>query len=532
MTISGAVTYDDVPHNTGAGVATGVVATSLNYNGITQKPARGVVVQAVNSGGTELDRDVTDASGNYSVTVDASTDVRIRVRSQIEQTSGATWNIQVLDNTNSDAIYLLQGSLTDSGTANSTRDLNAGSGWDPSLNAGAGGYTSDAARAAGPFNILDVIYEAVTDIAAVDPTVNFPAAQVYWSVNNVPTSGDVSQGEIGTSSYTVTNNVPTLRILGDENNDTDEYDDSVIVHEFGHYFEDQLSRSDSPGGSHSLSNRLDSRLSFGEGWGNAFAGMILDDPVYRDTGGNQQASGFAFSVESDLTSAAGSRVPGWYNEATVQQVLYDIFDSTDDGVDTISGGLAPLYNAFTDPAYINNVNFTTIFQFANRVRDEAAVDAGDLDTLLAAEDVNTTDPRGVGETNTGGLANLPPIYKIATVGGAAVNVCSTATNGDTNKHGVREFISVTLASTGAVTMTATETSGPAGTTDPDFRIWETGRLFTRDSRGQNRIAESSADATEVWTGTLDAGTYAIDIYDFNNFDSGTAADSCFDFTVN
>ena len=83
---------------------------------------------------------------------------------------------------------------------------------------------STTTRAAAPFNILDAVYEAMTDIAAVDTDVNFPLLQVFWSVNNVPVSGDVTQGQIGTSSYTRTNGVPTIRILGDENNDTDEYD--------------------------------------------------------------------------------------------------------------------------------------------------------------------------------------------------------------------------------------------------------------------------------------------------------------------
>ncbi len=516
MTISGQVTFDKVPSQNDF--------TGLNYNAITQDPARGVVVEAVNSGGTVLATDVTDGSGNYSVNVDSQTNVQIRVRSQIQQTTGATWNIQVLDNTSSNAIYLLTGSLADSGSANSVRNLNAPSGW--------GGTSYTGTRAAAPFSILDALYETVNDIAAVDTDVNFPDLQVFWSVNNVPTSGNVANGEIGTSSYTRTNGVPTIRILGDANNDTDEYDTHVIVHEFGHYFEDQLSRSDSPGGSHSLSNRLDARLAFGEGWGNAFAGMILGDPNYRDSLGNQQANGFTFSVETDLTAATGSpRDAGWFNEASVQQILYDIFDSTNDGSDTISAGLGPLYNAFTDPTYVNNVDFTTIFAFADRVRTEAGVDATVLDAMLAAEDVNGTGPRGSGETNNGGVAASLPVFKEVIQGGSAVTVCSTATNGDTNKHGVREYISVTINTTGALTMTATETSGPAGTTDPDFRIWERGQLFTRDSRGQSRLAESGVDGSETWTGTLDAGTYAVEIYDFNNFDTGTAADSCFSFSV-
>ncbi len=530
VTISGQVTFDKVPHNTAAGVSSNIVRSSLNYNAITQEPVRGVIVQAVNGAGTVLDTTTTDASGNYSVTVDSSTSVRIQARSEMQQTTGATWDIQVLDNTSGNAIYVLAGSLTDSGTANSTRNLNAGSGWNGS------GYTSDAARAAAPFSILDAIYQAVTTIAAVDTDVVFPELDVLWSVNNVDAPGNVAIGQIGTSSYSRTaGGTPTIRILGDENGDTDEYDVSVIVHEFGHYFEDQLSRSDSPGGPHSVENRLDSRLAFGEGWGNAFAGMILGDPVYRDTSGAQQSDGFAFSVEADLTTATGtSRDQGWFNEGSVQQILYDIFDSTNDGADTISGGFAPLYNAFTDPAYINNVDFTTIFAFADRVRSEASVSGTALDALLTAEDINGSGPQGTGETNIGGVAQSIPVYNTVTVGGAPITVCSTALNGESNKHGVREFISVTLASTGAVTMTATEVSGPATTTDPDFQIWEQGRLFSSDSRGQDRRSQSSADGSEVWTGTLDAGTYAIDIYDCNNAGCNPAgvADSCFSFTVN
>jgi len=92
------------------------------------------------------------------------------------------------------------------------------------------------------------------------------------------------------STFTVSNGTPVIRILGDENNDTDEYDAHVVVHEFGHYFENSLSRADSIGGPHTQSDRLDARIAFGEGWGNALSGMILDDPVYRDSSGRSSPS--------------------------------------------------------------------------------------------------------------------------------------------------------------------------------------------------------------------------------------------------
>lgn len=464
--------------------------------------------------GAVIDTDTTDETGAYTVTVTSNTDVRVRVRSELVQVTGAVWNIQVLDNTNANAIYVLNGGLASSGETNTTRNLNAASGW------GTVSYTS--ARAAAPFAILDGIYETVTDIAAVDNDVVFPDLQVLWSINNRAASGSVAAGEIGTSSYTRANGIPTIRILGDADSDTDEYDTHVVVHEFGHYFEDQLSRSDSVGGRHSQSDRLDPRLALSEGFGNAFSGMILDDPVYRDSLGVSQANGFSINVEDNVYPTIG-----WYSEASVQSILYDIYDSDDDGADTISAGLEPIYTAFTDPDYIENENFTTIFQFIDRVRDEASVDGTVLDAMAIAQDINGAGPVGGGETNTGGRAQFLPIFKKAPVNGASITVCSTAINGDRNKLGVREFIMVNIPVAGSVTMTATKTTGTATVTDPDFNVWEDGRLFSTP----DRVADSGVADTETWTGPLDARTYAVEFYDFNNFQTATAADSCFNFAV-
>ncbi|MEL6861904.1 MAG: hypothetical protein AAGL11_08700 [Pseudomonadota bacterium] len=510
------------------------MSTALNYAATRSDPARGIIVQAVDSGGNVLASDVTDASGNYSVTVAASTPVRIQARAQMQQTAGATWNIQVLDNQNSFAIYVLAGALADSGTANSTRNLNAASGW------GTVSYTGT--RAAAPFAILDSIYTTVTAIADVDANVTFPDLQVFWSAGNSDNGdgscADAELGRIITSSYTRTNCLnpsltdfgdfaPTILILGDDNVDTDEYDPSVIVHEFGHYFEDQLSRSDTIGNGHSLADRLDARLAFGEGWGNAFSAMILGDPVYRDSSGAQQSTGFAFSVEADLTSSTGSRPQGWYAEGSVQQILYDIFDSGVGDDDPVSGGLAPIYNAFTDAAYTSTRNFTTIFEFANQVRTEAGINGAQIDGLMTAEDIFGTGARGVGETNDAGLAQVLPVYKTATVGGGPITVCSTnafssPTGGD-NKLGVYDYVTLTLPSTQSINIVASRTSG-AASTNPNFRIWIEDRFIV-----QPAVMQSTNNAT--WSGTLTAGTYAIDFFDEGNTEGTSANASCFSFVV-
>ncbi|KYG60682.1 hypothetical protein AZI85_11840 [Bdellovibrio bacteriovorus] len=71
-----------------------------------------------------------------------------------------------------------------------------------------------------------------------------------------------------------------LYILGGVNgdvkgSDTDHFDDSVILHEYGHFLEDVYGNSESPGGSHNGNFIIDARLAWSEGWANFLQGAIL-----------------------------------------------------------------------------------------------------------------------------------------------------------------------------------------------------------------------------------------------------------------
>lgn len=504
VTISGAVTFDLVPFNVGT--------NGLDYNAITQSAARGIVIQALDSTGAILATDITDGSGQYSVSVTSNTDIRIRARARLMETTVAVWDVAVLDNTNSDAAYVLDGSLTSSGAANSTRNLNAGSGW--------GGTSYTGTRAAAPFAILDVIYTAKMLINNAAPGTMFPTLQVFWSPNNRAASGDIADGDIGTTSYSrIGGGVPTILVLGNANNDTDEYDRHVMAHEYGHYFEDQLSRTDNIGGPHSISERLDPRVAMSEGWGNAFSGIVEGDPIYRDSGGAMQASGFSFSVES---TSAGT--PGWFSESSVQSIIYDLFDSSDDGADTISAGFAPLLTSLTAPAYISDTAPVTVFSFLNSFRATSSVSDGDIDALVNAQGINGAGSFGVGETNDGGITPVLPVFKTLTVGGAPVMVCSFDDAGTSNKLGNYDFIRLSIATTGTYTLTMTRSSGPVGR-DPDFFVSQAGNLID--------IADSTAVDTETLTPTLPADDYWIDAFDYFNIDdtAGTPGDVCYSFSA-
>ncbi|MGB0907502.1 MAG: hypothetical protein ACPGVT_08415 [Maricaulaceae bacterium] len=504
VTISGAATYDHVPFNT--------TTNGLNYANTQPRPIRGAVIEAVNGSGTVLDSTVSDASGNYSVTVDPNVTVRIRVKAQLLQTTGAKWDVRVTDNTSSNALYSAAGNLTSSGVSNSTRNLHAASGWTGSA------YTET--RVAAPFAILSPIYDTVTKFGAVDSNVDFPMVEFRWSTQNRAASGDVANGEIGTSSYVTSNGEGSIYILGDANSDTDEYDDHVVVHEWGHYFENVLSRSDSIGGAHGGGDALDSRVAMGEGWGNALSAMMTGDSFYRDSSGSNQSMGFSFDVEENNFTNRG-----WYSEASVQGIILDIFDSNNEAGDNVALGLGPIYDVMTSASYKASPVFTTIYGLLDGIEGHTPSAIGGINQLKSAQSIDGTGIYGTGETNSGGVASALPVFHTATVNGSALEVCSVNDKGSYNKLGNRVHIRLSVPATGSHTITMTRKSGLTAR-DPDFNIYKAGAAIAQGLSGTTD--------SETWTGNLDAGEYMIDAYDYNNTNqqgSASAGDSCYDFTV-
>ena len=488
VTLSGKVTYDLVPANNDS--------IGLDYGNITQEAVKGVQVDAIDNTNHILETTTTDDTGDYSFTFDENTEVKIRVSAQLFKSATPSWDVKVVDNTNSDALYVMEGSLSSVGTSNSTRNLNAPSGW--------GGSSYNSSRVAAPFAMLDSIYSSMQIILTADSSAVFPPLVVNWSKNNVATSGDKALGQISTSHYTDAN----LYILGDEDSDTDEYDDHIIAHEWGHYYEDKFSRSDSIGGSHGSGDVLDIRVAFGEGWGNAFSAMALDNPIYFDTYGALQTNGFTINVESDTFSN-----PGWHSEDSVQQILYDLYDSTDDGVDSLSLGFGPIHNVFTGVQKTTPA-FTSIFTFITALKSENAGDAGSIETIVADESIaEITDIYGTGRTNN--LASYP--YHDLTVGGS-VAVQTSSSDGSYNKLSNRQYVKFTIVSGATYTIRVAQTNGT--NSDPDFYLYRSSPFgYVTSSTGAGSSEEKSLSLT--------AGTYLLDISDWNNVNPAN-----FDVTLN
>ncbi len=515
VTISGTVSWEDV------GVDRDTI--TLDLSDLTLQPARGIVVEARDGSGAVITETVTDSQGNYSVTVPADTNVRIEALAQLEQNAGSSWDISVRDNTNGRSLYTLAGSLTTSGSADSTRNLTARSGSN-----GISQFTG--ARASGPFAILDTVYDALKLFEANDPNIDFPRAQVFWSVDNrrVATDFDLDTGELTSTAFTFIDNVPSIIVLGDIDTDSDEFDQHVIAHEFGHYFQRTLSRDDSIGGSHSLASRLDPRVAFSEGWGNALSAIVTNDPIYLDAGFGAN-EGFGFNIERNdigqlVEEQFGFPGEGWFNESSVQSILYDIFDSQSDGADNISAGFAAIQNVFSNPVFTQSEAATSIFSFTEAVRDGGLVDEAALDSLLESQSIFGRGAFADGETNNGGIDSSLPVFR-RLAEGAPETLCSVDDAGPFNRIGVRFLLAFDAPNARSYQLSMRRVSGLTGR-DPDFAIFDRGNFLT--------IGNGPDRDLEIINRNLPRAPLIIDAYDFDNLDraeQSVAGDACFEFTI-
>ena len=546
ITVSGLLKYELPPANSNC--------RGLNFSAVESRPIRRATVQLLDASGSNvLGSTVSDDNGAYSFTLEASTDYVLRVRAESVSSS---WNIQVRNNVDLSAnpppltqrpLYVMDHAFT-SGTADDpSLDLTAATGW------GGNGYTGN--RSAAPFSILDVIYEATRFVQAADPGASFPPLDAYWSPDNTSAvSGNRNEdsGEIGTSYY-VGN---SLFLLGKDGDDAEEFDRHVIAHEWGHYFEDNFSRSDSVGGGHGLGDILDMRVAFGEGFATALAGMILDDPGYCDTlwfGSN--LSGFRIDIEGQAPGTAG-----WFNEVSVMRILYDLWDTDADGADDSSIGFGPIYAVMTGQQKTTEA-YTSIFSFATYLKRAGTGQNGFIDALLVEQDIDgpAVDVFGSNESNDGpGAPNdVFPLYTPLALG-VTERICvdnQFDSSSDGNKLSEYRYLLLDLPQNARVTLSmetvsvngdtnlpspvdpaydcsvAFDTGDPQARqySDPDFSYALRDQYFN--------VAWSCEPNSETppRTGLLPGGRYRIDLNEFRHADPESPASFdgrvCFDFRV-
>ncbi|HET7809789.1 MAG TPA: PKD domain-containing protein [Steroidobacteraceae bacterium] len=503
-TITGAVRFMRIPTSD----------NGLDYAGQQFASARGVVVQAVNATtDVVISSGETSFNGTYVLQVPASQPVRVIVYAQMSRQAPQAlphWNFQVIDAQSGDATYSHDDGVVLDTSAPVTHDIDIASGYD---SAGTPTGTRDSA----PFAILDTVYKARQLVLGVQPTADFPALNLDWSVLN-PGSNTYFQDD-------------TIVISGDATEDTDEFDEHVLAHEFGHYIEANFSRGDSLGGPHALGDELDIRVAFSEGFGYAFAAMVLNDPVMRDTyvgtGNvcpNNQCT-FAFNVEDNPAELPAQAVPAgnvacYCSESTVWSLLWDVYDSAADGPDNVALGFGPMWTVLTNEQRTAHA-FTSLFTFMSALKNRNPASGNALSTLIDSQNTNggAIEPYASNETyfpppsTSGGIL---PIYANITVGGGPVVVSVVDDHGTENKLGNARFLKFTLQQPTTITISASSTGG-----DADFFVYRDGAFVDEGFSFDNpeQITMTSAPA----------GDYVIEVNEYSNITGNGTGD--FDITV-
>lgn len=332
LTFSGTVQYEDRPYD------------MEGFTGDTELlPVRGTVVNLVAIDGfATIATGATDNNGDFSFSgIDNSgrqAGIYIEVVSKTEPDNPT--KIEIRNNTTDKALLSLISSGFDdsSGTTFTNLEVTA------TVDSGVGGL----------FNILDVFSMSSEFIQqegglckppATAPCVP-PLLVAYWEPGS-------SEG----SFYD--DQLDAIFILGggDADGDHDEYDDSVIAHEYGHFAVRHFSIDDSPGGAHFITdNKQDIRLSWSEGWGNFFSSAVRNNPIYVDT---STGGSFSFNLENYSSAPAPSTLNSvaiyTTSEIAVNGVLWDIFDPAgsiiSDPHDQLALGFEPIWQTllqFTD----------------------------------------------------------------------------------------------------------------------------------------------------------------------------------------
>lgn len=342
--LSGTVNYEDRTYDV------------TGFTGVACLPVRNAVVELVN-GSTVMLTATTDVNGVYSFTPPGAGTYYVRALTQ----SGSVYSAVVKDDRDQTIYAVKSDNLA----------IAAGDAWDVPLSAGITG--------AGPaFNIYDNIIKAVAVLHKYSASAGLPGLTAYWY-----------DGKTTGTYYSLVGGGHTLDLLGLPT-DSDAYDDSVILHEMGHFAAAVYSKDSSGGGAHSLTGHYDLRLTWSEGWANFFSSLVKAEKgepaphVYVDTNGGAGTGSatlsFAFEID---TPSFGSIAIGADNEVAVANVLWNIYSTG--AAPKLGLGFSDIWSDFTGG--LKTDTYVTLEGFYDHWIVTAGHPSGQLDPLLAARSI-------------------------------------------------------------------------------------------------------------------------------------------------
>lgn|GEM_PF-1253719 len=356
-------------------------------------------------------------------------------------------------------------------------------------------------QASGAFNILEAVQRGNDLLALADRRITPPPVTMYWSVRNTNRSGAVQDGFVGTTFFSLSG--ATAFILGDPNADPDEFDDSVILHEYAHMLAVRFSKDDSPGASHGVGDVLDPRVAWSEGFANFFSSAARNDPIYRDAKGFNGGKTLRYDLEENVPP--GDR-PGYWSEASVHSLLWDLFDDAADAGDEVRFSFSSLWEAFAD---LRNDYFVYLPYFLERF---LARNPESTDVVRSMVQLRSIDFQpGVRPSVTN------PFPRPIAFGQTAAGEVNSLTTRRTNLSQSAHFFSFTTSGGPATIRMDIEGLGrgnnPAAN-DLDLYLRDlTGRVIAKSDRGLSGQFESISRV-------LSEGSYIIEVRSFSTPSQG------------
>ncbi len=277
---------------------------------------------------------VTDSSGGFSKSFcdddgwfDDTLEIYIRLRAEVR--SGGTTVGEVEDSSWIDEVYEYDS-------------------WEVESDGGSINFGVELTdEQSGIFNILDDIFAAWTYWREAGGEAgngaNFgEAAEVHW---------EAGYGDTGSYYVSFWEEIT----VADDPSDPDQWDDPVIMHEWGHSADDEYSCDDNPGGQHFVNQLVgDPELSWGEGypdyWQSASrAAKGFGSPnFYIDTNGAGSAN---ISIDLETWDTSNPTLVSTLSEFAIAAALWDLRDNANDGQDTVSYGHDTIQNLYTSDAF-------------------------------------------------------------------------------------------------------------------------------------------------------------------------------------